>query len=239
MNALIRGGLAEFLGTFALVFFGAGSIILTQSPYPDIDPHGSLVTVALAHGLVLTVFVTACFYVSGAQFNPAVSIALLAIGKQDLRTTTAYIISQLFAAVSGAGMLVLLLGRDEPTRGMLEHARLGATLGLLSSGETANPFAVFGLEVLMTFALMFIILAAVVDQRAHKLGGFCVGLVVATCIVGFGPLTGASMNPARSFGPALYGHWDMHWVYWVAPIAGAVAAGLAYKHGWPPEEATP
>jgi len=237
MHALARGCLAEFLGTFALVFFGAGSIILTASPYPGVEPAGSLVTVALAHGLVLTVFVTACLYVSGSQFNPAVSIGLLAIGKQDARTAGAYILSQLLAAASAAGMLVFLLGAKEPTSTMIEEARLGATLGELSLGEAANPLAVFGLELLMTFALMFMILAAVVDGRAHKLGGFCVGLTVATCIVGFGPLTGASMNPARSFGPALYGHWQMHWVYWVAPILGAVFAALVYKFAWPPEEA--
>lgn len=234
MNQLIRGTISEFIGTFALVFFGAGSIVLT---HPDIG-HGNLVSIALAHGLVLTVFVTACMYVSGAQFNPAVSIALIVAGKQDVKTAFVYIIIQLIAAACAAGLLVLLIG-SEITRH--ESVRLGATLGALSSGTTdadgheiigPSLLGVFGLEVVQTFALMFVILAAVVDERAHKLGGFCVGLVVAMCIVAFGPLTGSGMNPARSFGPALYGFWDMHWVYWVAPIVGASLAVPVYRAVW-------
>lgn len=230
MTQLTRGAISEFIGTFALVFFGAGSIILT---HPSIDA-GSLITVAMAHALVLTVFVTACLYVSGAQFNPAVSIALIVAGKQDAKTAVVYIFAQLVAAASAAGMLVLLIGPDIARH---ESVRLGATLGALTTGKTVdgveviapNLLAVFALEVLQTFALMFVILAAVADERAQKLGGFCVGLVVGTCILAFGPLTGSSMNPARSFGPALYGNWDMHWVYWVAPITGACLASLAYK----------
>lgn len=243
MNTLMRGAISEFIGTFALVFFGAGAIVLG---HPSIG-NANLATVAMAHGLVLTVFVTACMYVSGAQFNPAVSIALIVAKKQDAKTALVYIIAQLVAAASAAGMLVLLIGSDIARD---ESVKLGATLGALSTGKTVdgveviapNLVAVFGLEVLQTFALMFVILAAVVDERAHKLGGFCVGLVVATCIVAFGPLTGSSMNPARSFGPALYGFWDMHWVYWVAPIIGACLAVPVYQLVWhdpEPEEGVP
>lgn len=221
MNNLSRGCIAEFIGTFALVFFGAASIVLTQ----DNIGAGSLVTVAMAHGLSLVVFVTACMYISGAQFNPAVSIGLLVIGKQKAPQAFAFIAAQLVAAVCAAGALVFLLGRD-----MTDPVRLGATLGSLT--DAGDIKAVLGIEFLMTFALMFVIMATVVDDRAHKLGGFCVGLVVAMCIVAFGPLTGASMNPARSFGPALYGYWDMHWVYWAAPIAGAITAAVVYKVVW-------
>lgn len=223
MTDTTRGCVAEFIGTFALCFFGCGSIILTQ----DAIGAGSLVTVALGFGTVLAVFVTACMYISGAQFNPAVSIALTAIGKQPLPKTVTFILVQLAAAACACGCLVLFLGRDVADH---EAVRVGASLGSLSDAN--DTFGVFGLEFLQTFALMFVVLAAVVDARAHKLGGICVGVVVAACIVAFGPLTGSSMNPARSFGPALYGHWDMHWVYWVAPIAGAVAAAVVYKAVW-------
>jgi len=88
---------------------------------------------------------------------------------------------------------------------------------------------VFGFEFILTFALMYVILAAVVDDRAHKLGGLCVGGTVAACIFAAGPLTGASMNPARTFGPALYGHWDMFPVYVAATVLGACAAALVYR----------
>jgi MIP family channel proteins len=226
MTKLVRGSFAEFIGTFALVFFGAGSIILTQEA---LGGAGSLVTVALAHGLVLTVFVSACMYVSGAQFNPAVSVGVVIAGKQDVKTAAAYIASQLVAAACAAGLLLFLVGEDLARN---ESVKLGATLGRFSSGEHANPVGVVGLEIIQTFALMFCILAAVVDERAHKLGGFCVGLTVATGILAFGPLTGSSMNPARSFGPALYGYWDMHWAYWVAPMIGACLAAGVYRYVW-------
>lgn len=221
MNKLLAGCIAEYIGTFALIFFGAGSIILTAA-HPG--SGANLTTVALAHGIALIVFVSGTMYISGGQLNPAVSLALVAIGKQSPKRAGAFIVAQLLAAACGAGALVALLG-GEVANSMA--ANLGATKGsLTASGATG---AVFGLEAVMTFALMFAILSCVADERAHKLGGFAVGLTVMMCIVLAGPLTGASMNPARTFGPALYGHWDMVWVYWGAHVAGAVAAAFVYK----------
>lgn len=222
INPLARGCVAEFIGTFALVFFGAGSIIVVG--HPDIAAPGGLGTIAAAHGLSLVVFVTACMYVSGAQFNPAVSIALILAGKQNSKTAAAYVGSQLLSAACAAGCLVLLLGRSVADH---ESVRLGATIGSLTSANDA--FAVVGLEAIGAFALMFSILACVADHRAHKLGGVCVGLTLSMCILAIGPLTGASVNPARTFGPALYGHWDMHWAYWLGPVLGACAAAAAYR----------
>lgn len=192
----------------------------------------------MAHGLVLTVFVTACFYISGSQFNPAVSIGILIAYKQSLSQAIAFIISQLIAAACGVGALTFLLGQDDTTAAALEAANHGARLGSLSDPETGSVVAVFGIEAIMTFALMFIIFTALVDGRAKQLAGFAVGLTVATGIVAFGPLTVASMNPARSFGPALYGHWDMHWVYWAAPITGAVVAAMVYKLAWSADDSS-
>jgi MIP family channel proteins len=234
MNALTRGCVAEFLGTFALVFFGCGSIILTHSPMPEVAPAGSLITVAAAHATALIVFVGATMYISGAQFNPAVSIGVALAGKQPWSRAFVFIAVQLFAAACAAGILVATLGR-----GMTDPVHLGATLGSLTTGEAMRPVSAAILEGLMTFALMFVIFAAVVDDRAHKLGGFCVGLTVAACIVSFGPLTGASMNPARTFGPMLY-HFDLHapvlWVYLAGPILGAAAAALVYRAVWTPKD---
>jgi len=223
MNDMAKGSVAEFIGTFALVFFGAGSIIIGQ---PDIGA-GNLVTVALAHGIALAVFITACMYISGGQFNPAVSIGLFALKKQDATKTFTFVAAQLLAAACAAGVLVFTLGREVADQ---ESVKLGATIGELTTA--GNVKGVFIFEMLGTFALMFSVLAGIVDGRAHKLGGFCVGLTVAMCIVTFGPLTGASMNPARTFGPALYGHWDMNWVYWVAPITGSILACVVYKVFW-------
>jgi MIP family channel proteins len=221
MPDIVRASIAEFIGTFALIFFGCGSIIVAN------DMGGSLVTVALAFGLVLMVFVPACMYISGSQFNPAVSIALTVIGKQDPKRTAIFVPVQLLAAACGAGMLVLIHGSEVANS---EAARLGASLGSLS--DEGKVFEVFLMEAVMTFSLMFVVLATVADTRSERLSGIYVGGVVAACIFVCGPLTGASMNPARSFGPALYGHWDMHWVYWLAPICGASIAGLVYKHVW-------
>ncbi|MBC7834610.1 MAG: aquaporin [Phycisphaerales bacterium] len=231
MNRLVQGCIAEFLGTFALVFFGAASIIIAASPAAGaqpVAPTAGLVTVALAHGLILAVFVSACMYISGAQFNPAVSIGLVVAGKQSPVTAGAYIASQLAAASLAAGALVFFLGDDLAIRG---GGELGATIGRFTKEE--NVLAVVGIEAIMTFALMFVILGAVVDERAHKFAGAQVGMVVAACIVAAGPLTGASMNPARTFGPALVGgFWEMHWAYWVAPVLGASLAALVYKAVW-------
>ena len=221
-KSLLPGFAAEFMGTFALVFFGAGSMIMASDQFGA----GNLVTIALAHGLVLVVFVSACMYISGAQFNPAVSIGLIVAGKQTPFRAAVFIFAQLLSAACAAGMLVFLLGAEvanNPDAG----TELGATIGQLT--RDGNAMGVFGFEFLLTFALMYVILAAVVDDRAHKLGGICVGGTVAACIFAAGPLTGASMNPARTFGPALYGHWDMFHIYVLATVLGACAAALVYR----------
>lgn len=234
MNPLARGMVAEFIGTFALVFFGAASIVLTG----EAIGAGNLITVATAHAMALVVFVTACMYISGAQFNPAVSIALVVIGKQSPKQGLAFVVAQCAAAIAAAALVLLFFGAE---LAQAEGVRLGATIGRFTSGEHENLIGLIGLEVIGSFALMFVIMSAVVDDRAHKLGGLCVGLVVMMCIVAIGPVTGASMNPARSLGPAVFGHWDAHWVYWVAPIIGCTIAALVYKaafehHAFPEDE---
>jgi MIP family channel proteins len=213
---------AEFIGTFALVFFGVGSIVVAG---PMIGA-GSLVTVALAHGIALTVFITGTMYISGGQLNPAVSVGLAIIGKQAPSRAIAFIIAQCAAGIAAAGLILLFFGSELAEA---PGVNLGATLGRFSSGETQNMVGLIGLEAIATFALMFAVLATIVDDRAPRLGGMGVGLVVAMDIMAIGPVTGASMNPARSLGPAAFGHWDAHWAYWVAPIGGAVLAALVYR----------
>ena len=229
-----RGCVAEFIGTFALCFFGAGSMALVASQGSEVGPLVGLIVVALGHSLTLLVFVNATYPVSGAQLNPAVSIALSVGMGQPWRTTSLYILSQLLAAASGIGMLVLLF-KGTAYAEALEAARHGATLGALAVGESRSVLGLLGLEALQAFALMFVILTVIVDRRGKATGmspGFAIAGVVGACIVAFGPVTGASMNPARSFGSALYGHWEMHSAYWVGPIAGALLAAIVYRVCW-------
>lgn len=218
-----RAMLAEFVGTFALMFVGGGAIIVTGNE--------NLVAIALAHGLILAVMVSATMHISGGQINPAVSIALAVTKKQPWSQAGMFIIAQVLGAVVAAFLLKTLL--SDVYAAAIESTHIGATLGSLSTGESQNIMAVLGLEIIATFFLMWVIMGTAVDNRGvgktAAIGGLAIGLTVAADIMCFGPATGASMNPARSFGPALVaGVWDIQWVYWVAPIIGATLAAVAY-----------
>lgn len=227
MTKLLPACIAEFIGTFALCFFGIASIVLAAKTGVT-NAEGSLVSIALAHGLVLAVCVTGCMYISGAQFNPAVSIGLVVAGKQTPLKALIFCIVQLLAAACAAGMVQLLL---TPNVANAPGVDLGATIGSLT--KSGMDGAVIGIEAILTFLLMFVVLTTTVDDRGHKLGGFPIGLTVTACIVAAGPLTGASMNPARSFGPAICGnHWMMFHAYVAGPLLGACLAGLVYRLFW-------
>lgn len=187
-----------------------------------------LVPVAMAHGLVLMVMVTACLALSGSQFNPAVSIALAAIGEQSVARAGSFVLAQLMGAASAAGTLAVILG-DVATSS--PHGP-GATVGSLTTAATLGPL--IAAEALQTFGLMFVIAACIVDPRPPRNAGLWVGGTVAAMILAFGPLTGASMNPARTFGPALFGGWELHWAYWAGPVAGACAGAWVWRLVWKP-----
>lgn len=219
MNKLIAGSAAEFVGAFALMLVGGGAIL----------NGGDLTAVALAHGLILAVTVTAVMHISGGQFNPAVSIALALTKKQPWDRAAAFTVAQLAGAVLAAFVLKSVFS-DEA----VQQFKLGATLGPADKELSANFAGVAMLEAVATFLLMFVILGSAVDQRGTgktaAVGGFGIGLCVAANILCFGPLTGASMNPCRSFGPALIGgYWDLHAAYWVGPILGAAGAALLWS----------
>ena len=210
-----RSCIAELVGTFTLTFIGAGAIIQTGGQ--------NLVAIALAHGLALSMAVFAAGHISGGHINPAVTVAMLLRGKIAPPAAIAYIVSQCLGAILAA----FVLNSFFPTA-LVEAAKLGATLGKMSTPE--NITAVFVIEAILTFLLVTTIFGVAVDKRAAKnVYGFAIGLTVAFDILCAGGLTGASMNPARSLGPALIGgHWDIHWVYWAGPIAGAVIAAFLY-----------
>ena len=218
----IKASLAEFVGTFALMFAGGGAIIVTAGE--------NLVAIAFAHGLILAVMVSATMHISGGQINPAVSVALGLVGKQPWSKAGTFIVAQVLGAVVAALLLKTLLS------GAYEVGNIGATLGEFSraGGENYHPAKVLGLEAIATFFLMWVIMGTAVDQRGvgktAAIGGLGIGLTLTAAILCIGPATGASLNPARSFGPALVaGAWTMHWAYWVGPIVGAALAAYAYK----------
>lgn len=222
MNRLTQGALAEFIGTFMFVFVSAGLAISARGN-PNITP----LIIALGTGLALAVPISCFVYISGGQLNPAVSIALVVAQRQSPLFAAVFIVAQLLGAACGAGMLqfIFLDAANAP------NVNLGATIGTFT--EAGNVLGLIGLEALCTFMLMTSVLLAVVDQRAHRLGGLPVGLTVMACALFAGPWTGASFNPARTFGPAICGrHWDMHWAYWVGPVLGACLAAAAYRAFW-------
>ncbi|MFN8465088.1 MAG: MIP family channel protein [Caldilineaceae bacterium] len=208
---LLRRSLAELLGTFALVMAGCGAIVVNAMT-------GQLghVGIALTFGFVVVVMVAATGHLSGAHLNPAVTLAFAVSRHFPWRETPAYIGGQLAGAVLAAGTLRLLFG---------VVAGLGATV------PSGPPLQSLVLETLLTAALMFVITAVATDTRAvGELASLAIGFTVAANALWAGPISGASMNPARSFGPALVaGVWQDQWIYWVGPIVGAIAGALLYQ----------
>jgi aquaporin TIP len=217
---LIRHAVAEFIGVFALMFVGGGAIIESQG-----QPW-ALVAIAMAHALVLAGAVCATLHSSGGQFNPAVSIALAVIGLQPWIRAVVFVLAQVLGAVVGAWLLDTTLGAYRN----VDAVSLGATIGSLTQAGARGSVLI--LEAVATFLLMFVILGSAADPKSatRPAAGFAIGMTVGALILFIGPLTGASMNPARSFGPALMaGQWLMHGVYWAGPILGATAAAVVYR----------
>jgi len=211
--------IVEFIGTLALIFIGAGSILADKAT----GGGTGLAGIALAHGLTVAVMVSAIGHISGGHINPAVTFGAWIARKITTGDAAAYWIAQLSGGVAGAFLLVPLF--DAPTR---EAVHLGTPA--LAAG--VSPFQGLIFEAIATFFLVFVVCATAIDERGafKALGGFPIGLVVAFDILAGGPLTGASMNPARTFGPALVANfWADHWIYWAGPAAGGSLAGLLYS----------
>ena len=209
---------AEAIGTFALTFIGAGAIIVGGLD----GGSASLLTVAMAHGIVLAVVVSATMSISGGHINPAVTLAFLAIKKIDGTTAGAYIAAQLVGAVLAGGLLLTIFG----------EANFGGTPAPGSiGGEPLESTHVILVEVVLAFLLMFGIMGTAVDSRAPAgIAGWGIGMMVAVDILMGGPLTGAAMNPARHLGTALFdGLVGDAWMYWLGPVAGAGLGALVYN----------
>jgi aquaporin Z len=238
----VRPLVAEFIGPFALVFLGAGSILTAASQgYGD---GGTLVMVALAHGLAIGLMIAAAGHISGGHYNPAVTVGMFIAGKIGLVKGIAYIAVQLLGAVIAAVILKQLFDESninfDITVPTINYA--GDTDGVIIGRTNA-----FIIEFILTFFLVYVISGVALDPRgAHAIAPLAIGLTITADILLGGPLTGAAMNPARSFGPALVaGDWTDAWLYWVAPIAGGIAASIVQnfiliprREGFPMPEPT-
>ena len=212
----IEKSLAEFIGTFALVFVAVGSVNV------NLPFHGSLGNfgIAAASGIIVMIAVYAIGNISGAHINPAVTASLFVIGQMELKNTISYIVSQMMGAIGACLFLSYILPSDAG------KINLGTTV--LASEVTFTTGIM--IEAILTFMLVFTIFGVAVDNRTStKYAGILIGTIVFLDIIVGGSLTGASMNPARTFGPALVlGHWADHLVYWIGPLVGGILAGVFY-----------
>jgi aquaporin TIP len=209
----VRRGVAEFVGSFALTFVGAGAIAV----------GGDLVAVALAHGLVIAVMASAVGHISGGHFNPAVTFGFLVARRIDPALAIVYWVSQLLGAVFGA-LLLLVVVPDSLTDAV--------NLGVPALGDGVGAGAGFLLEAILTFFLVWVIFATAADPRGTftSIAGLAIGLTITLDILIGGPLTGAAMNPGRAFGPQLVGgEWADGWVWYLGPLLGGAAAALLYE----------
>jgi len=211
-----RHFVAEFVGTFALVFIGGGTIITS----PLVQSQATVLSVALAHGLILALLVSATMSISGGHLNPAVTTGFLVTRRIDPMMAVIHWIAQFLGAIIAAYMLKAFFPSAVANVTLLGGQRISADTTLLQA---------IGLEAIATFFLVFVVFGTAVDPRGPKLGGMAIGLTIAADILAIGPLTGGSMNPARSFGPAVVTHvFEGQTAYWVGPILGGIVAALLY-----------
>ncbi len=212
----VRKAVAEFVGTFTLIFVGAGAIIATG--------NRDLLLIALAHGLAIGVMVSATGHISGGHLNPAVTMGAL-VGRQITpKLAVVYWVSQLLGGLSAATMLLGIFPTAQWQLYQLGTPELGTSVTVLAAILT---------EAVLTFFLVFVVYGTGIDPKGafHAVGGMAIGFTVALDIMMGGPITGAAMNPARWFGPAVVAGFFDHWyVYWIGPLAGGVAAGLVYAY---------
>ena len=205
--------LVEIVGTFILVY----AIASAATVYSESGQLG-VIGIGLVHALALTAIVYAIGYRSGAQVNPAVTIGLLVARKLGVREAILYIISQIIGAVIGAAVVYAIFGSS-----------MAASVTLPVDGNVTRAFV---LETVMTFTLVYVVLAATTSKniKIAPLAGVAVGFTLGFNVIFGGSISGGSLNPARSFGPALIaGNFEYNWLYWIAPIIGGIIAAGVYK----------
>jgi len=216
MGAKLRPLTAEFIGTFGLVFIGAGSVVVNEA-----SGALGLLGVALAHAMVLSVMVTALMRISGAHFNPAVTFGLWLANKIEAKDAGLYVLTQLVAAVVAALLVKTLLPSVAGEITGYGLPRIASNVDLIQA---------ILLEAILTFFLVSAVFGTAVSPEAPSgIGGFGIGLVLLFDILVGGPLTGAAMNPARAFGPAAIANdWIGQGAFWIGPLLGGAVAALVW-----------
>jgi aquaporin Z len=213
-----RALIAEFVGTFALIFVGVGCIAANGAA----GAGGTLVGVALAHGLTIGVMVAATAAISGGHLNPAVTLGALVTKKIDAMNAVGYIVAQCLGAVVAAALVRAALPSE-----LLISVGMGTPA---LAGDVSGAQGIL-IEAVLTFFLMFVVYGTAIDPRGPGLAGLFIGLTIVLGILVAGPFTGGALNPARHLGPALMGGGGRDiLVYWIGPVTGAVLAALLYHH---------
>jgi MIP family channel proteins len=225
--------IAEFIGTMLFVFIVAGAVVVFGLVVSrgNLDPTLAavgLVPIALAQGFGLAILISNTAHISGGHLNPAVTISVWVAGKIDAVRALLYIVAQLAGAAAGAGIAAVIIPKSIWTQ-----THLGATSVNIHPFGSINfsPGRAVFFEAVLTFILVYTVFATAVDERGSfkALSGLPIGLAVGVDILAGGYFTGASMNPARSFGPALIsGHWTDFWVYVIGPVTGGILAAALY-----------
>lgn len=219
-----RKAIAEFTGAYTLIFVGAGAILTAGS-----TSSADLLLIALAHGLAIGIMVSALAHVSGGHFNPAVTLGALVGGQIPIRLAVVYWVSQLLGGLGGA---ITLLGVFPPDIWQPYHLGTPALGAAASLGWDVGIGTAILVEAVLTFFLAFVVYGTGIDPKGafKAVGGFAIGLTISIDIMVGGPITGAAMNPARWFGPAVVsGFFDNWYVYWIGPLIGGTVAGLLYS----------
>lgn len=221
---ILRAPVAEFVGTALFVLIGAGSIVA------NVSGAGGSLSIAFAHGVGLAVLVTIMMPISGGHLNPAVSVALWIGDQIDSKTLARYVGAQLLGAIVGALLIKGLFPASMVRISSLGTPQLSGAVGL---------FEGIALEALFTFLLVSAVYGTAVSSQAQRVGGFGIGLALFVCALGGGVLTGAALNPARAFGPALVSwSWHAQAVYWIGPLGGAAVAAALWKYLLLPRDVT-
>ncbi len=218
MPLLGRRFVAELIGTFTLVFFGCAAVITNAYP----GANFGLLGIAWVHAIALAIGVTMTMNISGGHLNPALSIGLAVVRRIDLKTLGVHLAAQVVAAALAAGLLKVFF----------PHSIASVVMyGLPQPNINISDIQLAGLEALLTFFLMSAVYGTAVAPTAPKVGGFGIGLSLFFLIMMGGPLTGASINPARALAPAMAsGVSDAQALYWIGPILGAIAAALVWEY---------
>jgi len=215
---------AEFIGTFALVFFGTMSVIMFFPLMGFSAPQSSFLGVALAYGLILMVMVYTIGPISGCHVNPAITITAVALRKMEVSDGIAYLLAQVFGAIL-AGIVDFIV---QPGNG--GNIKFGLPMPMLSIGSSDAVAAL--VEMIITFFLMFSVYAVLYSGKVHPAAsGLLIGMTLAADVLIAGPLTGGAANPARWLGPAVASlDFSDAWVYWVGPIVGALLGGFTFEY---------